>query len=244
MSTTTSDFGLDYDEDLIEAMAKGGDGNYYFIETPKQLADIFQTELQGLVATIGQKVSLGFEPGDGVRVTDVLNDFATNEYGRRLLPNLLIGMPLNVVVRLVVPPMTGPGDVCRFRLAWDYLCREGRQELWTTLKLPVVPADRWQGLEAATDVQEHAALLMAARARDEAVRALDRNDPAASALWVAEAHLLASALPPSPLAATELIEIMRAPERPGYRGAQAVPEGQCVAELFAEAWQGAEVTGL
>jgi Ca-activated chloride channel family protein len=33
--------GDDYNEDLLEAMAQSGDGNYYYIESPQQLADIF-----------------------------------------------------------------------------------------------------------------------------------------------------------------------------------------------------------
>ncbi|HEX8201647.1 MAG TPA: VWA domain-containing protein, partial [Isosphaeraceae bacterium] len=75
VGTTTLGVGLDYNEDLMEAMARGGDGNYYFIESARQLADLFQTELQGLMATVGVKVSLGIEPGHGVRVVEVLNGF-------------------------------------------------------------------------------------------------------------------------------------------------------------------------
>ena len=62
VGTTTLGVGDDYNEDLMEAMARAGDGNYYYIESPVQLVDIFQTELQGLMATLGQKVSLGLEP--------------------------------------------------------------------------------------------------------------------------------------------------------------------------------------
>ena len=57
--------GDDYNEDLMEAMARAGDGHYYYIESPVQLVDMFQTELQGLMDTLGQKVSLGLEPADG-----------------------------------------------------------------------------------------------------------------------------------------------------------------------------------
>ena len=61
VGTTTIGVGDDYNEDLMEAMARAGDGHYYYIDSPVQLVDIFQTELQGLMDTLGQKVSLGLE---------------------------------------------------------------------------------------------------------------------------------------------------------------------------------------
>jgi len=52
VSTTTMGLGDDYNEDLLQAMAEAGDGNYYFIESPQQLADIFQTVLSGRMYTL------------------------------------------------------------------------------------------------------------------------------------------------------------------------------------------------
>src|SRR4028119_931746 len=95
--------GTDYNEDLLEAMAKSGDGNYYFIEGAAQLPAIFETEFQGLMATVGHTVSLGIEPQGGVEVADVLNELERNSYGRLLLSNLIAGNALQVVVRLSIP---------------------------------------------------------------------------------------------------------------------------------------------
>ena len=41
VSTTTMGVGNDYNEDLLEAMSRSGDGNYYYIESPEQLSGIF-----------------------------------------------------------------------------------------------------------------------------------------------------------------------------------------------------------
>ena len=109
VGTTTMGVGEDYNEDLMEAMARAGDGRYYYIESPAQLVDIFQTELQGLMDTLGEKVSLGLVPRNGVVVTDVLNDLEKASSGRLMLPNLVMDMPV-----LVVVPVEGaaiaPGD--------------------------------------------------------------------------------------------------------------------------------------
>ena len=109
VSTTTMGLGDDYNEDLMQAMGEAGDGNYYYIESPVQLADIFQTELKGLMANVGHKVSLGIEPVGGVRIAAVLNDLSPNATGRLMLPNLVVGMPVQIVVRLESSRRRRPG---------------------------------------------------------------------------------------------------------------------------------------
>src|SRR5262249_38043155 len=138
VSSTAMGVGNDYNEDLLEAIARSGDGNYYYIASPRQLPDIFQTELQGLLLTAGTKVSLGIEPQNGVTVTDVLNDLDKTEFGRLKLSNLIGGLPIEGVVGLSVPPLAQPAELCRFRLAWDVPGSEGRQMLGAALVLPPV----------------------------------------------------------------------------------------------------------
>ena len=158
--------GDDYNEDLMEAMARAADGHYYYVESPTQLVDIFQTELQGLMDTIGQKVSLGLEPGAGAMVTEVLNDLQRTTTGRLMLPNLLVGMPALVAVRLKLPPSPGRTNLLDVRLAWDAPRNGGRRVLSAALGgLPARPMAAWLNLPEDPDVRMQVALLMAARAR-------------------------------------------------------------------------------
>ncbi len=119
VSTTTMGLGDDYNEDLMQELGESGDGNYYYIESPVQLADIFQTEMKGLMANVGRKVSLGIEPLHGGTVVEVLNDLDRNSLGRLMLPNLVVGMPIQVVVRLKLTAAPRKAEHGRFRLAWD-----------------------------------------------------------------------------------------------------------------------------
>ena len=64
---------------------------------------IFAVELEGLVAQVAHTVTLGLVPSDGVRLSDLLNDFELGETGRYRLPNLQAGSPVEVVARLRVP---------------------------------------------------------------------------------------------------------------------------------------------
>jgi Ca-activated chloride channel family protein len=187
--------GDDYNEDLMQAMGEAGDGNYYYIESPLQLADIFQTELQGLMANLGQKVSLGLEPQGGARVVEVLNDLETNALGRLMLPNLIVGMPIPVVIRLQVPASNGEPEVCRVRLAWDDSRGGGRRSIYASLALRSCPSPAWDALPADPDVVEQVGMLMAARAKKEAIAAFDRGDMAGTFEHARCALRLMEALP-------------------------------------------------
>lgn len=57
---TTSTFGAgnDYDEHLLEIMANQGDGNYYYIDRPESIAEIFRRELEEIAAITAQSVNL------------------------------------------------------------------------------------------------------------------------------------------------------------------------------------------
>jgi Ca-activated chloride channel family protein len=199
VGTTTMGVGTDYNEDLLEAMALAGDGRYYYIESPVQLVDIFQTELQGLMATLGQKVSLGLEPMGGAAVSDVLNDLEKAPTGRLMLPNLVVDMPVLVVVRLKLPPTPAGMAVLQVRLAWDAPRDGGRRVLRAALEgLPAVPMAEWSALPEDPDVREQVALLMVARAQKEAARAAERGDIPVTRQWLGTARECAAALPPSP----------------------------------------------
>lgn len=198
VSTTAMGLGDDYNEKLLEAMALSGDGNYYYIESPQQLPDIFQTELKGLMATSGKTVSLGIEPQGGVTVADVLNDLERLPTGRWKLPNLVAGMPVIVIVRLNVPPMPKEGELCRFRLAWTSPKVEERQSLRVGWSLPAVGEATWNTLAVNIEVQERAALLLIARLKKAATACLDRGDREGAVRQLEEAKRLLAAAPPTP----------------------------------------------
>lgn len=209
VSTTTMGLGDDYNEDLMQAMGQAGDGNYYYIESPVQLVDIFHTELMGLMASAGQKVRLGVEATGASTVSDVLNDFEKDADGLMILPNLVVGMPIPIVVRLVIPAGTSPVEACRFRLSWDSPDGEGRRTSQASLDLRPCPSAEWEAKPADPDVAEQVALLMAARAKKEAVDAYDRGDIAQTHAFVNDARMRVQAVAASPMSARELDEIAK-----------------------------------
>ncbi|WP_249071087.1 macro domain-containing protein [Argonema antarcticum] len=173
VSTSTMGIGDDYNEDLLETMARSGDGNYYYIQSPEQLPSIFQQELLGLMATVGTNVTLGIEPQNEVEMVEVLNQLDVNQNGRFRLPNLVIGNPVDVVVRLKVPAMREEIDLCYFRLSWNDPEQPQSQQVRVALRLPVVNAAQLEEFPFNSEVRQQAILMMTARAKKEAVKLVD-----------------------------------------------------------------------
>jgi len=198
VSTSTIGLGDDYNEDLLEAMARSGDGNYYYIASAEQLPSIFERELQGLATTVGTAVTMGILPQGAVVVADVLNDLDVDTTGRFKLPTLSFGDVMDVVVRLQVPALSQESQLCTFHLTWTDP-EQQTQELRTVLQLPVVSSSQLAEFPQNQEVQQQVALMMAARAKKEAVRRADQGDyaMASQVLQAAKVAMLDCSLPMS-----------------------------------------------
>ena len=209
VSTSTLGIGADYNEDLLEAMARAGDGNYYFIESPGQLPGLFEAELRGLLSTLGRSVSLGLEPGPGVEILAVYTELERNQYGRLQLPNLLAGAaPVEVTLRLRVPAgFDAARSVCKVRLAWNDPKGGERQKLREKLRLPLLTPPEVDALPEDADTATAVALLRAAREKRRAVEALGRGDRNAYRVSSLSARALAAAAPLAAPAAAEIADL-------------------------------------
>jgi Ca-activated chloride channel family protein len=176
ISTSAFGLGSGFDEDLMGAIAAAGDGTLAQIESPRQLADLYASELQGLASTLGRRVSLGIRGKHGAEVEDVLNNLPLTGAGNHQLPNLRYGQELSVGMRLQLPAWTPNQEIASVRLAWEAPDQQGRQELIEHLILPVKPQAELEGLDPDPEVAEQLALLQANRERRLAIEELDRGD--------------------------------------------------------------------
>ena len=171
VSTSTIGLGEHYDDQIMQAIADAGDGNFEHIENPADLPRYFEQELQGLSRTSGHTVSLGIEPNPalGSRRHELLNDLPRTDTGRAKLPNLIQGRPTDLIFTVHVPAQHLANDlgVTRIRLAWTD--RAGQRHVQRAqLNLPVQPAGSPEPAENA-DVRLLTERLRAARVREEAV---------------------------------------------------------------------------
>ena len=175
---STSAFGLGdgFDEDLMAAIASGGDGTLAFIDNPKQLSDLYANELSGLTNTAAQRLSLGIRTRNGAELIDVLNDFPQTAFGNWQLPNLRFGEELNVAVRIQLPAWAANAQIASLRLAWEQPGESERHSTVEMLSLPVMPAAEIADMAVDPVVAEQFALLQANRDRQQAIAALDADD--------------------------------------------------------------------
>lgn len=68
---STMGVGHGFDEDLMETIADGGGGNFYYIEKPDDIPDIFAKELQGVLSVLAQNVRMELIPSETARITNV-----------------------------------------------------------------------------------------------------------------------------------------------------------------------------
>lgn len=175
VSTSAMGVGADYNEDLLEAMARSGDGNYYYIQSPDQLPAMFQTELLGLMALVGRQATLAIELAPGVVLRDVFNDLERDPDGRLLLPNLVGGLPVEVVLRFEVAARTEAGPLAWFHVGYESPA-DGPQRLLQELALPILESKAFDELPTHADVLERGALQLVGRAKRQATQAMDRGE--------------------------------------------------------------------
>jgi Ca-activated chloride channel homolog len=72
ISVTTLGLGLDYNEDLMAALARRSDGNNYFIENTTELAARFDFEFNDVMSVVAQEVTVRITCAPGVRPVRVL----------------------------------------------------------------------------------------------------------------------------------------------------------------------------
>ena len=206
LGVSTSAFGLGdgFDEDLMGAIASAGDGTLAFIENPAQLADLYASELQGLAATAGRRVSLVVRAENGAELVDGLNDFPHNGDGSWQLPNLRAGQELQVGLKLQLPAWQPNQTICSAELGWDGKGAVVRQHLIEPLQLPVIAASELAGLERDAAVAEQLAVMAANRARRRAIEQLDLGNIEDAELSLDSASTLFAELPQSTLIRHEL----------------------------------------
>ena len=111
--------GLDYNEDLLAAMADAGGGAYRFVGQPGTLASMFNEELLQLSTVVAHQTSLSLDLLGDVRILEVYGyDLTRTDTGYTVfLGDLHAGQTKKLVARVRVPDhQLGPVDVVNARL--------------------------------------------------------------------------------------------------------------------------------
>jgi len=121
ISLTTMGVGLDYNENLMVGLAEKGGGNYYYIESARQLTSILRKEFDMLSCVVAQNAVVDLAPGPGVCILDVIGaEFSLSDGHVRLpLGDLAGGETREVTVEVEIPEGSGELTVARGELRYD-----------------------------------------------------------------------------------------------------------------------------
>lgn len=186
---STVGVGADFNEYLMRALADAGTGNYYFLESSYDLANVFAREFDAARTTVASGLAVQIEPGTGVRVVDAAG-YPLEQQGNQITfrpGSLFAGQERRLWVTLAVEPgSAGDIDLGRFSLAY------GAGEQRTTLRFSEIPrvarvsdesdfyagidADAWSRsviVEGYNEMQDEVAREVRAGKKDQAKRRLE-----------------------------------------------------------------------
>jgi len=188
VSTTCIGFGVNFNEDLLESMARAGAGNYWYVESNDQMAAIFEGEIEGLVALSAQNVEIEVRlTHAGVAGVSFLQSYPvtqTSAGGWKVqLHDLYATSPkaLGLVFHVEDVRELGKVQLGEVRIEADLVTEEGIEHRTTVMPV-FANLDGEDRLEPT--VEQTFLRFRAARAREEAVRQADSGefDVAASCL--------------------------------------------------------------
>lgn len=178
VTTSTYGLGRNFNEDLMIAMARSGQGNNYYGQSAQDLMDPFREEFALLNALCARRVELRLMVGPGVRA-QVLNDYPTTVDGAVQLPDLAYGGEAWALVRLTVaarPQGAEPAVLLSAALRYSDMDSAPQALAPVTLSLPAVPAAAYGAVAEDALVTRRSVELEAAQLQLQARQAALRND--------------------------------------------------------------------
>ena len=179
---TSVGVGLDYNEDLMEAIAESGRGNYYYVRDAAELERVLGGELSSAQATVAAQLELRLRPAcSGVQVGEVYGYETRRDGDAVVVPmaDLFGGDSRRMIVALRVPDrVAGRQGAVHAELRYrDVATGESRT---TRLALALDVTDDQHAAQESIDREVMAQVLKAQSAQSvrQAARAYEQGDAA------------------------------------------------------------------
>lgn len=181
VTTSTLGYGLGYDERLLAAVARGGQGNEHFAEDADRAGALIASEVSGLLSQTIQAASLTIAMSPHVRGVKLANDLPVASVPDGLLVELgsfWAGEARKLLLTFDVPGLPGLGlaEVATLELRYVDVVDLKEQVVTIPLHVNVVPGDQAAGRVANPVVVTEMAFQIAQSAKREASRRLSQGD--------------------------------------------------------------------
>ena len=202
VTISTIGIGLGYDETLLAAIARGGQGAHAFAEEGDAAAAAVAGEVEGLLSKTVQAASLLIRPRGEVAGVTVWNDLPAHVVDGALmadLGDLWSGEQRRLLLTFTVPAMAALGLAEIATLELRYVALPGLVEETVTLPLyvNVVPGDEAAGRVRDPEVHTEVLFQQAQDAKRRAADALARGDHDAARHLYERAGAAIAAAPPA-----------------------------------------------
>jgi Ca-activated chloride channel homolog len=209
VTISTFGIGLDYDEALMAALARGGTGNAHFAEEADTAGALLATEVDGLLTVSAQAASLLLRPSEGVETITLWNDLASVATADGImveLGDLYAAEERKLVLTLDVPamPALGLAKVADLTLKWVALPDLSEHTVEVPVFVNVVPGDQIAGRIPDAKVRTELAYQRAQKTKRDAARAMrEGRVEDAHQLWLDGGQDLAAAAAAAPAGAAD-----------------------------------------
>jgi Ca-activated chloride channel family protein len=182
VSTSTYGLGMNFEEGLMTALAKAGQGRAYYGETAEDLMDPFMEEFDLLANLWARELRLTLKAAAGVTIT-ALNGYAQDGSATWVLPDLALGSEAWAVFRLKVKPSRlaklaagAAFTLAEVTVAWRDTQGQPASLPAAAFALPVLDATAFAALTPEPLVARRVGELRAAELQDLAYKACLEDD--------------------------------------------------------------------
>jgi Ca-activated chloride channel homolog len=171
--------GIDYNEELMMALAENSNGNYYYIENPEDIPAIFSQELTHLINIAAKNIKVNIELEDGVKLTDSFGQAYTRSSNNRYefrLGDLNYDERGILLLELNIPEnLQGTKDVATIEVIYDDMKGEGEIKQKNNLTVSYThDADLFEESRN-TEVDKYAVLTRSTEELERVLESLDRG---------------------------------------------------------------------
>jgi Ca-activated chloride channel homolog len=181
--TTTLGFGQGFNEDLLIDMAEGGGGNFYFIQSADDAANVFGIEMESLTSIVGQNLTVNLETKNKIKVAEILNKYPaqTLKHGVEVfLGDVYQVESKPLVLQFKLPAIATEGKIDLGTITYSYeKVVDGSIQKFTDnlpLSITIVSEAIAAKIELNPDVTQQASQLRIAQKKDQAVAIADRGN--------------------------------------------------------------------